>query len=180
MYCKDATRRGDFEHTSFDLLGYTFRGRTVLAKGKRLFIGFNPAMSASATKAVGKKIRDWHLNRRSGTDLSDLARGDQSPGTRLDRLLRGLLSLQAVRHRTAHRPAPGPMGHAEVQATARQDPTGPGVASGCSPTPTVPLCPLAPCRRAPTVGLWELGEGRPSRRVLREPGGEIPPGHSPE
>jgi RNA-directed DNA polymerase len=22
---------------------------------------------------IGKKIRDWHLNRRSGTDLSDLA-----------------------------------------------------------------------------------------------------------
>src|SRR5260370_10243932 len=33
--------------------------------------------------------------------------------------------------------------------------------------------------RAPKVGLWEPGEGRPSRRVLREPGGAIPPGHSP-
>ena len=33
--------------------------------------------------------------------------------------------------------------------------------------------------RPPKVGLWEPGEGRPSRRVLREPGGEIPPGHSP-
>jgi hypothetical protein len=30
------------------------------------------------------------------------------------------------------------------------------------------------------VGLWEPGEGRPSRRVLREPGGAIPPGHSPD
>src|SRR5271168_1682772 len=25
VYCKDANRRGDFEHTSFDFLGYTFR-----------------------------------------------------------------------------------------------------------------------------------------------------------
>ena len=33
--------------------------------------------------------------------------------------------------------------------------------------------------RAPKIGLWEPGEGRPSRRVLREPGGAIPPGHSP-
>jgi retron-type reverse transcriptase len=32
VYCKDANRRGDFEHTSFDFLGYTFRGR--LAKGQ--------------------------------------------------------------------------------------------------------------------------------------------------
>src|ERR1039458_4685357 len=31
----------------------------------------------------------------------------------------------------------------------------------------------------PTAGQWEPGERRRSRRVLREPGGEIPPGHSP-
>lgn len=72
VYCKDAVRRGDSEHTSFDFLGYTFRGRVV--RGPRgFFVGFNPAMSAKAKKAVGKKIRDWHLNRRSGRDLSDLA-----------------------------------------------------------------------------------------------------------
>ena len=33
VYCKDANRRGDFGHTSFDFLGYTFRGR--LARGPR-------------------------------------------------------------------------------------------------------------------------------------------------
>jgi len=73
VYCKDAMRRGDAEHVSFDFLGYTFRGRTVLGK-RGLFIGFNPAMSTKATKAVSQKIRAWHLNRRSDTDLSDLAR----------------------------------------------------------------------------------------------------------
>jgi RNA-directed DNA polymerase len=72
VYCKDANRPGDFEHTSFDFLGYTFRGR--LAKGKHgYFTGFNPAISTKAKKAKGKQIRDWHLNRRSGTDLSGLA-----------------------------------------------------------------------------------------------------------
>jgi RNA-directed DNA polymerase len=30
-------------------------------------------MSATAKKAKGKQIRDWHLNRRSFTDLSGLA-----------------------------------------------------------------------------------------------------------
>ena len=72
-YCKDASRpRGDSEHTSFDFLGYTFRGR--LAKGPRgLFVSFSPAISAKAKKAVGQKIRAWHLNRRSGTDLFSLA-----------------------------------------------------------------------------------------------------------
>ncbi len=72
-YCKDANRRGDFGHTSFDFLGYTFRGR--LAKGPRgYFTGFSPAISATARKAKGKQIRDWHLNRRSSADLSGLAR----------------------------------------------------------------------------------------------------------
>jgi len=31
-------------------------------------------MSRAAKKAVGQKIRAWHLNRRSGTDLSGIAR----------------------------------------------------------------------------------------------------------
>jgi RNA-directed DNA polymerase len=73
VYCKDAKRRRDFEHTSFDFLGYTFRARR--AHGRHgSFIGFLPAMSTSARKAVSHKIRGWHLNRRSGSDLSGLAR----------------------------------------------------------------------------------------------------------
>ncbi len=72
VYCKDTQRRRDYEHTSFDFLGYTFWGR--LAKGRRgFFTSFLPAMSAQAKKAKGKQIRDWHLNRRIGTDLSGLA-----------------------------------------------------------------------------------------------------------
>jgi RNA-directed DNA polymerase len=46
-----------------------------LAKGRRgYFTGFGPAISAMAKKAKGRQIRDWHLNRRSGTDLFSLAR----------------------------------------------------------------------------------------------------------
>jgi group II intron reverse transcriptase/maturase len=72
VYCKDANRRGNSEHTSFDYLGYTFRER--LAIGPRgYFSGFSPAMSNGARKAVGQKIRAWHLNRRNGSDLSGLA-----------------------------------------------------------------------------------------------------------
>jgi len=72
VYCKDANRRGNSEHTSFDFLGYTFRGRR--AEGRRgFFMSFSPAMSAKAKKAKSKQIREWRLIRRSGTDLSDLA-----------------------------------------------------------------------------------------------------------
>jgi RNA-directed DNA polymerase len=73
VYCKDANRPGDSEHVSFDFLGYSFRGR--LARGPSgLFVSFSPAMSDKAKKAKGKQIRDWHLNRRVGTDLSGLAK----------------------------------------------------------------------------------------------------------
>jgi RNA-directed DNA polymerase len=52
--------------------GGPFRGRVVLGR-RGFFVGFNPAMSDKAMKAKSKQIRDWHLNRRSSTDLSDLA-----------------------------------------------------------------------------------------------------------
>src|SRR3954464_15417466 len=43
VYCKDANRRGEAEHTSFDFLGYTFRGR--MARGPRgYFMSFAPAI----------------------------------------------------------------------------------------------------------------------------------------
>jgi len=72
VYCQDTNRRGTAGHTSFDFLGYTFRGR--LAKGRRgFFVSFSPAISCRARKAVGQKVRAWHLIRRSGTDLSGLA-----------------------------------------------------------------------------------------------------------
>jgi RNA-directed DNA polymerase len=72
VYCKDTNRSGKAEHTSFDFLGYTFRGR--MAKGRRgYFVSFSPAISAKAKKAVGQKIRAWHLKRRSRSDLADLA-----------------------------------------------------------------------------------------------------------
>ena len=73
VYCKDANRPGDSEHTSFDFLGYAFRGR--LARGPRgYFMSFAPALSPSARKAISHTIRDWHLRRRTTEDLSSLAR----------------------------------------------------------------------------------------------------------
>ena len=74
VYCKDTNRRSGSEHTSFDFLGYTFRGRP--ARGQHgYFVSFIPAMSTKAKKAKGQQIRAWHLNRRCGTDLSGLAEG---------------------------------------------------------------------------------------------------------
>jgi RNA-directed DNA polymerase len=72
VYCKDANRRGEAEHTSFDFLGYTFRGR--LARGPRgYFMSFAPAIAPTARRALSRTIRAWHLRRRTQSDLSSLA-----------------------------------------------------------------------------------------------------------
>jgi len=69
---EDKTRVCNARRESFDFLGYTFRGRR--ARGRRgFFVGFLPAISGKAKKAVGGQIRDWHLRSRSGADLSGLA-----------------------------------------------------------------------------------------------------------
>jgi RNA-directed DNA polymerase len=73
VYCKDANRPGDSEHTRFVFLGYAFRGR--LARGPRgYFMSFAPAIAPTARKAISHTIRDWHLRRRTTEDLSSLAR----------------------------------------------------------------------------------------------------------
>ena len=72
VYCKDANRRGEAEHTSFDFLGYTFRGR--LARGPRgYFMSFAPGIAPTARRALSRTIRGWHLRRRTQSDLSSLA-----------------------------------------------------------------------------------------------------------
>jgi len=72
VYCKDTNHRGSSEYTSFDFLGYSFRGRRATSR-RGFFVSFSPAISNSAKKAVGQQVGSWHLNRRSGTDLSGLA-----------------------------------------------------------------------------------------------------------
>jgi RNA-directed DNA polymerase len=54
VYCKDAHRQGSHEHTSFDFLGFTFRGHLVCGR-RGFFVNFLPAMSTKARKA--KRLR---------------------------------------------------------------------------------------------------------------------------
>jgi RNA-directed DNA polymerase len=73
VYCKDDDRRGSFEHTSFDFLGYTFRPRLSKSKYGKHFVNFTPAVSRAAKKAINHEIRSWHIPRRSDKSLDDLA-----------------------------------------------------------------------------------------------------------
>ena len=74
VYCKDGTRRGSHEHTSFTFLGYTFRPRGARTRTGRMFLSFCPAVSKDALKKMGATVRAWRLHHRTGSSEHDLAR----------------------------------------------------------------------------------------------------------
>ncbi|MGW4135173.1 group II intron reverse transcriptase/maturase [Amycolatopsis japonica] len=74
VYCKDGKRRGEYSHVEFTFLGYTFRARSSKGNRDEIYTSFLPAVSKQAKKAMGRKVRSWHLGRRSDLTLGDLAR----------------------------------------------------------------------------------------------------------
>ncbi len=74
VYCKDSNRSEGFPCISFDFLGYTFRPRRSKSKRGKYFIGFTPAISSKAAKAIRRISRSWQWPKRSNLDLEDLAR----------------------------------------------------------------------------------------------------------
>src|ERR1700750_3491420 len=48
VYCKDANRRGDFPNQAFDFLGFSFRERKALGRGRYAFACFLPAANPKA------------------------------------------------------------------------------------------------------------------------------------
>jgi RNA-directed DNA polymerase len=74
VYCKDTNRKGKFEDIEFDFLGYTFRPRFVKSRQGKYFVGFTPAISRKAAKAIRDEMRSWKLHLRSEQDLPGLAR----------------------------------------------------------------------------------------------------------
>ena len=74
VYCKDDDRRENYPEQKFDFLGFTFRPRRAKDRRGRLFVGFSPAISNKATKAICDTMRRWQLHRRTDKSLDDLAR----------------------------------------------------------------------------------------------------------
>ena len=92
VYCKDAKRAGSYKHESFDFLGYGFRAR--LCKGRSCFVGFTPAVSKSAIKAMSARIRSWKLQLWSSSSIEDI-------GKKINPVIRGWLSYYGGYYRTA-------------------------------------------------------------------------------
>lgn len=73
VYCKRSNRKGNYEHITFDFLGYTFRPRKAKSKQGKIFTGFLPAISDKAKKAIRQEIRSWKLQLKSNKSLQDIA-----------------------------------------------------------------------------------------------------------
>jgi RNA-directed DNA polymerase len=74
VYCKDASRRGSHEHTSFTFLGFTFRARLARGPDGGKFPSFQPAASKEALNKMSAQVRSWRLHRRTWHTLGSLAR----------------------------------------------------------------------------------------------------------
>ena len=73
VYCQDDDRRGSYEQTSFDYLGYTFRPRLSKNRFGKHFLNFSPAVSGEASTRMRREMRRWGVARRSDKTLTDLA-----------------------------------------------------------------------------------------------------------
>jgi RNA-directed DNA polymerase len=74
VYCKDGKRKGPYPNVQFDFLGYCFRPRWVRnSRDNKLFCGFNPAVSASALKAMRATIRELDIRHRTHLSMADIA-----------------------------------------------------------------------------------------------------------
>jgi RNA-directed DNA polymerase len=94
VYCKDGKRSGDYEHTSFTFLGFTFRPREARDKVGRSFLAFLPAISKDALKKISAQVRFWRLHRRTGHTFTDLAR-------MINPVVRGWMNYYGAFYRTA-------------------------------------------------------------------------------
>ncbi|WP_292520767.1 reverse transcriptase domain-containing protein [Mesorhizobium sp.] len=75
VYCKDSNRREEYEHVSFDFLGYTFQPREARGRNGKRFTNFMPAISNKAAKGIRHIIRGWRTVLTGNAQwLKDLAR----------------------------------------------------------------------------------------------------------
>jgi group II intron reverse transcriptase/maturase len=64
VYCRDYRRKENHTMVRFDFLGYSFQPRTAYSKKKRkLFLGFDCAISISSRKRIADKLEELKVNK---------------------------------------------------------------------------------------------------------------------
>jgi len=74
VYCRTGNRKARYSECQFDFLGYRFRPRCAKTKDGKLFVGFLPAISPKAAKAIRRTVRRWRLHCWHSVELVDVAR----------------------------------------------------------------------------------------------------------
>ena len=74
VYCKGGYRTGDYEHVSFDFLGYTFRPRWIKTRQGKQGLYFIAAVSQKSAKRIRKEINGWPWKYWYQRELSDIRR----------------------------------------------------------------------------------------------------------
>jgi group II intron reverse transcriptase/maturase len=97
VYCKDANRRGSYEHTSFTFLGFSFRVRAAHSRHGVTFPCFLPAISKEALKRISAEVRRWRIHRRTGQTFAQLART-------INPIVRGWMQYYGAFYRSALKP----------------------------------------------------------------------------
>ena len=116
VYCKDADRRGSYEHVSFDFLGYTFRPRRARSRFGTYFLSFLPAVSGQeatrmrASCAAGLCTAATTRPSRTRRTCSTRCSRDRST-------TRTFLPVGVVSDLPPPQRHPRTVGHAEIQAT---------------------------------------------------------------
>jgi hypothetical protein len=73
VYCgmdKDIRKQ---ENISFDFLGYTFKPRSAIGRGRR-FTNMLPAIADKAKKRLRQEITGWKLQRQTKLEIEDIAK----------------------------------------------------------------------------------------------------------
>ena len=161
VYCSDDDRRGSYEHTSFDFLGYTFRPRLSKKKNGGQFVNFLPAASDDASKRMRREVRRWRLHLRPDKTISDLARIFNPIIQGWINLRRALLPLGVDQGPQTHQRVSRALGPMQVQAAAALPRQGAQVPGRRVPTTARTLRPLA-IRHAPR----RLDDGSPVSREV--------------
>jgi hypothetical protein len=121
VYCKDANRRGDFPNQSFDFLGFMFRARKALGRGRHAFACFLPAASPKALTSISRTVRRWALHHRSDKSLRDLAEMYNPCIRGWINYYKPLLQDAVASDPEEDRSLCHPLGAPQVQAVASQD-----------------------------------------------------------
>jgi group II intron reverse transcriptase/maturase len=74
VYCRDYLRKGKYRTVKFDFLGYSFQPRSAYSKKlRKMFIGYDCAISISSRKRIADKLEDLHVNKLNFKTIGGVA-----------------------------------------------------------------------------------------------------------